>query len=409
MTTAAAQSPLPLEGIRVLDLGQFIAIPFCTLWLAWLGAEVIAIESSRRLTSRSAPPFVPGKEGQPDASGYYNMLYSAKKSCRVDMTTAAGREIVRKLAAVCDVMVDNYSTGVLEKLGLDYDVISTINPSIVMVSNGAFGRTGPMRNARGLHSAVNLFSGVADVTAYVDSHPRILGGVLPDPLSGTNANFAILSALYHRSRTGEGQFVDIAMYETMLTLIPEAVIDFTLNDIEPKRIGNRDRVHAPQGIYRCKEDDTWFALSVPSDAAWAAFCGVTGHADWAADPRFTTADARHANVAALDLEIEKWARTMEVRAATDLLQSAGVSAGPVRRVDELLGDEQLRARGMVVSVDHPVAGPRDQLGLPWTMDSFGINYERAPLFGEHTHEVLTQLLGYSEADYASFEAEGILT
>ena len=204
----APTKPLPLAGIRVMDLGQFIAMPFCTLWLAWLGAEVIVIESRRRFTSRTAPPFAEGHGRHPDASGYFNFLYGSKKSCTVDMTTAQGREIVRQIAAKCDVVVDNFSTGVLEKLGLSYEAISKLNPSIIMASNGAFGRTGPMRNVRGLHSAVNLFSGVADVTGYADSHPRILGGVIPDPLSGTYSRFAVLSALRHRRRTGEGQTPD---------------------------------------------------------------------------------------------------------------------------------------------------------------------------------------------------------
>lgn len=407
--TQARTNPLPLEGIRVLDLGQFIAIPFCTLWLAWLGAEVIVVESRRRMTSRTAPPFADGHEKQPNASGYFNQLYSSKKSCTVDMTTAEGRDIVRRLAGVCDVMVDNFSTGVLEKLGLGYESVAALNPSIVMLSNGAFGRAGPMRNARGLHSAVNLFSGVADVTAYVDGHPRILGGVLPDPLSGTYSGFAILAAIHHRQSTGQGQFIDVAMHEAMLTLAPEAVIDLTMNDVEPQRIGNRDRMNAPHGIYRCNGDDTWIAISVSDEAAWSALCRTIGHADWLDDPRFASLDARRKNVAALDLAIEAWSRKQDVHAATELLQRAGVPAGPVLRVDELLDNEQLNARGGVVTIDHPVAGPRRQMGLPWNMDSLGVEYRRAPLLGEHTHEVLTGLLGVSEADYARLESGGVLS
>jgi crotonobetainyl-CoA:carnitine CoA-transferase CaiB-like acyl-CoA transferase len=404
----AQTRPLPLEGIRILDLGQFIAIPFCTLWLAWLGAEVIVIESRRRLTSRTAPPFAAGLEGNLDASGYFNLLYSAKKSCTVDMTTAAGRDLVRRLAGVCDVMVDNFSTGVLEKLGLDYEAIARENPSIVMVSNGAFGRSGEMRNARGLHSAVNLFSGVADVTGYADGHPRILGGVLPDPLSGTYSGFAAMAALYHRNRGGKGQFVDVAMYEAMLTMIPEAVIDFTLNDADPKRIGNRDRINAPHGIYRCRDEDTWIAVSVTDETMWAGLCRASGHADWLADPRYAGAARRQEHVAALDLAIEGWTRGLDVHVATDRLQAAGVPAGPVLRVDELLDNDQLQALGAVVTIDHPVAGPRRQMGLPWKMDSLGAGYRRAPLLGEHTHEILTKLLGVTETEYARLEADGVL-
>jgi crotonobetainyl-CoA:carnitine CoA-transferase CaiB-like acyl-CoA transferase len=401
--------PLPLAGIRVLDLGQFIAIPFCSLWLAWLGAEVIVIESRRRMTSRTAPPFAEGREKEPNASGYFNQLYSSKKSVTVDMTTVEGRDLVRRLAGVCDVMVDNFSTGVLEKLGLGYEQIAALNPSIIMLSNGAFGRAGAMRNSRGLHSAVNLFSGVAEVTGYADSHPRILGGCIPDPLSGTYSGFAIMAAIYHRQKTGQGQFIDVAMHEAMLSLIPEAVIDLTLNDVEPTRIGNRDRVNAPHGIYQGREDDTWLAISVNDETQWAAFCNATGHPEWRSDPRFATLEARQKNVGTLDLAIEAWAGNQNVSEATDLLQSARVPSGPVLRLDELFEHEQLLARDGVVIIDHPVVGPRRQMALPWRMDSLGIEYKSAPLLGEHTHEILTGLLGITEPDYARLEAGGVLS
>lgn len=406
---SGAGRPLPLDGIRVLDLGQFIAMPFCTQWLAWMGAEVIVVESRRHLTSRGSPPFAPGREGDPDASGYFNLLYGSKKSCTIDMTTETGRGLVRRLAAVSDVMVDNFSTGVLEKLGLNYEAIRPLNPALVMVSCGAFGRTGPMRHAMGFHSAVNLFSGVADVTGYPDGPPRILGGVLPDPLGGMYSVFAILAALHHRRRTGEGQFIDLAMYETMLPLIPEAVIDLTLNAVEPVRIGNRDRVAAPHGVYRCREADTWVAVSVGSDAEWRTFCAAAGHPEWGSDPRFADTAARHANAGALDALVEGWTRGRTPGEATEILQRAGVTAGPVLRSDQLLADPQLRARGLVVENDHPKGGRRPQLGVPWRMDSVGVDYRRAPLLGEHTREVLTKLLGLSEAEYAALETRGVLS
>ena len=406
---SAASLPKPLDGVRVLDLGQFIAMPFCALWLAWLGAEVIVVESRRRLTSRTAPPFAPGHEGDPDASGYFNQICSAKKSCTIDMTTPAGRDLVRRLAGKVDVMVDNFSTGVLEKLGLGYDVIGKINPSIVMVSCGAFGRTGPMKHARGLHSAVNLFSGVADVTGYADGGPRILGGVLPDPLSGTYGMFAILAALYHRGRTGEGQFIDLAMYEAMMTLIPEAVIEQTLNDADPARVANRDRHKAPHGIYRCRDDDTWIAISVESEADWAALCRTAGRPQWLSDTRFVDAASRVANVGALEQEIEAWTRGVGAAETVEKLQDAGVSAGPVLRCDQVIDDPQLQAHGSVISIEHPTVGVHRQLGLPWRMDTLGVEYRRAPLLGEHTREVLTELLGIDEANYLRLEAESVLT
>jgi crotonobetainyl-CoA:carnitine CoA-transferase CaiB-like acyl-CoA transferase len=402
------QKSLPLAGVRVLDLGQFIAIPFCTLWLAWLGAEVISIESRRRMTSRTAPPFAPGHPGDPDASGYYNLLYSSKKSCTVDMTKPAGRDLVLRLAAKVDVMVDNYSSGVLEKLGLDYGSVNRVNPRIIAVSCGAFGRSGPLKNARGLHSAVNLFSGVADVTGYPGGGPRILGGVLPDPLAGMYASFAVMAALRHRERSGKGQLVDIAMYEAMMSLIPEAVIDLTLRGREPTRIGNRDRVKAPHGVYRCSEFDTWVAVSVGSEEEWQALCRACGHPDWLADARFSDAGARRANVVALEEALEGWTRTLSREQATETLQAHGVGAGPVLRTDELLDDERLQQLGAVITTEHPIAGARRQLGLPWRMDSARADYGRAPLLGEHTREILTNVLGMSESEYLRLNADGVL-
>ena len=405
---AGAARPLPLAGIRVLDLGQFIAMPFCSLWLGWLGAEVIVVESRRRMTSRTGPPFAPGHAGDLNGSGYFNLLYSGKKSCTIDMTTAAGRDLVRRLAGKVDVMVDNFSTGVLEKLGLSYDVVSPLNPALIAVSCGAFGRSGPLKNARGLHSAVNLFSGVADVTGYPGGAPRILGGVLPDPFSGTYGNFAIQAALIERNRTGRGQFIDLAMYEAMMTLIPEAVIDLTLNGRDPVRIGNRDRVKTPHGIYRCRAADSWVAISVDGQADWAVFCRAAGHAEWQADERFADAVARRANADALDRAVESWTLSLDPDQATRRLQDAGVAAGPVRRCDQLLDDEILLHRGTVISTDHPLAGRRRQLGLPWRMDSVGTDYRRAPLLGEHTQEVLSTLLGIGAQEYAGLDSAGVL-
>ncbi len=402
-------APLPLEGVRVLDFGQFIAVPFCTQWLGWLGAEVIVVESRKRMVSRTAPPFAPGKQGDVNGSGYHNLLYSAKKSCTLDMTTTGGRDLARRLTAVCDVVVDNFSTGVMEKLGLGWDTLSAQNPRLIMLSCGAFGRSGPMRKAMGFHSAVNLFSGVAEVTGYVDGHGRIMGGVLPDPMGGAYGAFAIQAALLHRARTGEGQFIDLAMFEPMLALIPEAVLDYTMNGVEPRRTGNRDKVKVPHGIYRCAAPDTWVAVSVDGDADWRAFCRAIGHGEWLDDPRFATSAARLSNVGALDAAVEGWTRGISQHEAVERLQAAGIAAGPVLRSDQLLDDAQLNARGMFVASDHPVSGAFRQLGLPWRMDSVGVAYRRAALLGEHTREVLTDLLGLDDAEYARLDAEGVLS
>ena len=398
----------PLAGVRVLDVGHFIAIPFCTLWLAWMGAEVIVVESGKRMTSRSAPPFLPGLEGNPDASGYFNLLNAGKKSVRVDMTTAEGRQLVRALACKVDVLVDNFSTGVIEKLGLDYTTLRHDNPGLIAVSCGAFGRSGPMRMARGLHSAVNLYSGVADVTGYVGGAPRILGGVLPDPLAGTYAGFALMAALAERRASGVGQYIDLAMYEAMITLIPEAVIDFTLNGREPVRAGNRDAQCAPHGIFRCRKEGDWVAISIRDGGSWQRFCEAIGHQAWLGDRRFASAAARCEHVEALEAGLTAWTREHTSGEVTEILQAHGIAAGPVVRVDQLLSDPILARRGTIITTDHPLVGQRTQLGLPWRSDSGPFQYQRAPRLGEHTQEVLGTLLGIEEAEFSRLEKSGVL-
>jgi len=392
----------------VLDVGLFIAIPFCTLWLAWLGAEVIVVESGRRMTSRSAPPFLPGMEGNPDASGYFNLLNAGKKSVQVDMTTPEGRKLVRELACKVDVLVDNFSTGVIEKLGLDYETLRHENPGLIAVSCGAFGRSGPMKMARGLHSAVNLYSGVADVTGYVGGAPRILGGVLPDPLAGTYAGFAVMAALAERRASGVGQYVDLAMYEAMMTLIPEAVIDLSVNGREPVRAGNRDAQHAPHGIFRCKGEGEWVAISVRDDAGWQRLCAAMNREDWTSDQRFANETARCANVEALEAAITAWTREQTAESVTDILQTHRVAAGPVIRADQLLTDPVLIRRGTLIETNHPLVGKRSQLGLPWRTDTGPFRYERAPLLGEHTREVLSALLGIDDAEFDRLEQCGAI-
>ena len=194
----------------------------------------------------------------------------------------------------------------------------------------------------------------------------------------------------------------------MLTLIPEAVIDLTMNDVEPELSVSRPFERSAR-IFRYRDDNSWLAVSVNDETTWVAFCNAVGHPEWLADARFSTLDARRKNVGTLEMAIEEWSPTQNVHVATDLLQRAGVSAGPVLRVDELLDDEQLNARGGVVTIEHPVAGRRRQMALPWHMDSLGVQYRRAPLLGEHTREVLTGLLGVSETDYARLEAGGVLS
>ncbi|MFN8557293.1 MAG: CoA transferase [Dehalococcoidia bacterium] len=395
---------LPLRGVRVLDFGQVIAVPFCTQWMAWMGADVVLVESRRHLTSRTFPPFL-SPDNDIDTSGSFNLINQNKRSCVIDVTTAEGKTIIRDLVRISDVLVDNLGTGVLERFGFGPQAVWQLRPDLIVLSLGAFGRAGPLKDQIGFHSAVNLFSGVADVTGYEAGHPRMIGGVFPDSFSGAHTLYALLTALHHRRRTGKGQYIDVAMYEPMLSLIPEAIIDYTLNGREPVRIGNHDPYKVPHNIYRCRGDDAWLAISVSDDREFARLAVAAGHPDWADDPRFATALARRTHERELDALLDAWSRGFTPYEAMERLQRAGVKAGAVMQSHELSTDPQLRYRGMPQETDHPKVGRRGNPGVPWVTDTQPpVTYRPPPLFGQHTREVLTTLVGLDDAEFRRLEA-----
>ena len=302
--------PPPLQGLRVLDFGQMIAVPYVTQVLGWLGAEVILVENPHLQSVRILPPYAEGVRGI-NRSGGFNMMNTNKRSLVLDIGVPEGLAVAKKLAAISDVVVENFTTGVADKLGLAYNDIRRVRPDVVYLSVAAFGRTGPLKNFAGFHSVVNLFSGVAATTAYPSGHPRILGGFPPDFIGGCYSLLGVLEAVRHRARTGQGQSVETSMTESFTTFIPQAMADYSLHGVEPKAVGNRNPHQAPHGIYVCRGDQRWIAISVQSDEAWAALCEVAGRPDWRDDPRFATAADRCANVEALESLIEEWTRNEE--------------------------------------------------------------------------------------------------
>ena len=226
--------PLPLQGVRVADFGQVIAAPVTAQMLGWLGAEVILVETESRFTTRVWPPFADGEFGI-NQSGGFNLVNNNKLSCSLDLSKPDALEIARGIIGVSDVLVENYATGAMERLGLGYDEVRKLRPDIVYMSLGAFGRSGPFKDLTGFHSVINLFSGLAAVAGYPDSHPRIMGGLIPDAFAGCYCVLAVLEALYHRSRTGEGQYIEVSMTEALTGMIPGAVMEYSLTGKEHER------------------------------------------------------------------------------------------------------------------------------------------------------------------------------
>ena len=401
-------APLPLQGIRVADFGQVIAAPVTAQMLGWLGAEVILVETESRFTTRVWPPFADGEFGI-NQSGGFNLVNNNKLSCSLDLRHPGALELAKGIISVSDVLVENYATGVMEHLGLGYGEVKKLRPDIVYMSLAAFGRSGAFKNLTGFHSVINLFSGLAAVTGYPGSHPRIMGGLIPDAFAGCYCVLAVLEALYHRSRTGEGQFVEVSMTEALTGMIPEAVMEYSLTGKELERTGNRDGRKAPHGVFRCLGEEKWVAISVETGAQFRSLSQATGNPVWADDARFATSAARLENQDALEALLQQWTIDMEVDAVVAALQAAGVPAAPVSDTAEVLADPHLLERGFVAPVKHPVAGARPAITLPWAADGQRGDVVRpAPTFGQHNEWVLKELLQLPNEEYERMVSSGAI-
>lgn len=398
----------PLAGVRVIDFGQVILLPFATRWLAWLGAEVIMIESRKRAFQRVTPPFAHNRPG-PNTGARFNTMNNNKIGCTLNLKEPEAIELVKRLIKDSHVVTENFSTGTMEKLGLGYETLKQINPSLIYLSASAFGGNGPWSDYIGYHSSVNAFSGLAQITGYEGGNPRLLGAVLPDTIGGIYITFALLLSLYNHRRTGKGAYIDFSMLEGMLTLMPQPIIDYTLNQKEWGRVGNRNAVKAPHGIYRCQGDDQWIAISISSQAEWQRFCTVAGHGEWTLDPRFAHEISRQEYAADLDQKIEAWSAGLHAEATAKQLQAMGIAAGAVLSVAQLLSDRQLNERGFVVDVEHPEAGSRKTVGLPWKIGATPeVNYRHSPLLGEGNDYVFKELLGLSTDEIENLTRRGVI-
>ena len=399
---------LPLEGIRIIDFGQFVSIPFCSQILGWMGAEVIVVETRERALMRGSPPFVLGRPQTPNTASF-NYVGTNKMSLTLNVADPQGLLAVKKLVGLSDVVLENFATGTIERLGLGYSELRKIRPDIIMLSLGGFGRKGAMAHYAALHSGVNMASGMTMMTGFPGGRPRLLGSFAPDTISGLYACLAVIEALYHREKTGWGQYIDLSMTEVLSHFMPEAVFDYVVNGREPEFLGNRDRVHAPQGIYSCRGWDAWIGVSITTKAQWKALCRVMKWPDLAEDTLLDTSEGRHARHDEIDSAITQWTRRLPREEAVRLLQVAGVPAGPSFNAKDLLNDPHLKARGFVRSVDHPEAGRRRLLGVPWRIsDMKSVKINRPPLLGEHTLELLGGLAGLLPDEVQGLVDRGVI-
>ena len=397
---------LPLSGLRVLDLAQVYAGPTCTRVLADLGAEVIKVEGLHRIDiTRNLVPYDNRTEDDYwNRTHYFLFRNAGKKSVTLDFQEPRAIELFKRLVAHADVVVESFTPRVLAQHGLDYGSLSEIKTDLIMISLSGYGQTGPWRDYTAYGMSLEPASGISSSTGYRGGDPLRTGISFTDPYVGLVGAGAVLAALHHRRRTGKGQFIDLSEQEAAIPLAGYALMDYLLNGREPERIGNRSPWFAPQGCYRCRGEDDWLVLTVRDDAEWQAFCGATGHAEWAEDERFADALGRHRHHDDLDELISSWTREQDHLEAMDLLQGAGVIAAAVLNGKEVLLDRHLSERGYFDLVEH-AGGVRPvpkQLGARFSAFEAGAR-GTAPKLGEHNREVLQGLLGLSEEELAELQ------
>ena len=397
------QVPPPLAGMRVLDLSWVWAGPQCTWMLAMLGAEVIKVETSKRLDlTRRTHTFATGMQPGPNRNGFFNQINQGKSSIAVNLSHPEGVALVKELAASCDVMVSNFGTGVLERLGLGADEMQRVNPALIVVTISACGQTGPARAYLGYGPLISPLAGLSAQTGYAGGEPRDVGVAYGDPNAGVYAAVAILADLLARRLSGAatentpapGQVIDIAMWEAMLCTGFEGWMNHVLGNPPHRPMGNRHPFLAPHNVYRCGGEDHWLALAAETEPQWRGLCAVLGRPELAGDPRFQTPAARKANEDELDRIISAWCASRERWEATALLQAAGVPAMPSLSAGDLVENPHLLAREAFTRWDHPEAGARMLMGAPWKMTRHAEGVQGpAPCLGADTDAVLERLLG----------------
>ena len=400
----------PLEGIRVVDLTRALAGPYCTMMLGDLGADVIKVERpGRGDDSRGwGPPFV-GEPYGPYAgeSAYFIATNRNKRSVTVNFKDPEGQEIVRRLAGVSDVMVENFRTGVLDKMGLGYDNMHALNPRLVYCSISGYGRTGPYAERPGYDVIVQAEGGLMGITGPEEGTPYRVGVPIIDINSGMFAATAILAALHARDQTGKGQLVDVSLMDSAVALLANVASNYLVGGAEPRRLGNAHPNIAPYEAFRAR--DRWFALAAANQRQWAILCDTINRPDLKDDPRFATNGDRVTNRPAL---VEALNEAFAARDADEWMaevQAAGLPCGPINTVADVFEHPQAESRSLTLEAEHPTAGPVQIAGFPYKLSQTPAEVRQPPpLLGQHTAEVLTELLDYSAEKVATLQKRGAI-
>ena len=386
---------LPLHGIRVLDFSWIIAGPTSTRFLASMGAEVVKVGSARRPDPSTRGP----------AFQAYNQ---SKLYASLNISKPEGLDLSKRLIAISDVVIENFAAGVIERLGLGYEVVRSANPDIIMVASSGTGHYGPHTDYVAYGSLLQHYTGWNSISGYPGRGP-VTGGLWADPWVGMELAMVTVASLNNRTLTGQGQYVDFSMAEALSACLPEAVLDYQMNDRVKEPIGNQDEFYSPHGVFHCAGEDRWVAIAVTSYEEWMALCGVIGRPDLASDDNYSDAEGRRQHNDKLEAAITDWTMQRSDREAMKLLQNAGVPSGPSQDILRVFQEPQLSETGYFSSVQARDGSTRYLPGLPWRFEGAQEPIlTEAPVLGQHNEYVYGELLGLSAKDIDRLVEEEII-
>ena len=394
---------MPLEDVKIVDLSHALAGPFCSTMLGDFGAQVVKVEVPEvgDISRAWGPPFYETE------TAYFVSLHRNKKSIEIDLKKEPGKELFFRLVDVCDVVLENFRVGTLQKLGIDYEKARARNPGIIYCSVSGFGQTGPYRDRAALDLIVQAESGMISVTGEPGGRGVRCGVSIADLTAGLYAAFAIMNALRVKEKTGKGQYVDVSMLEGQLGLLQGTVGAYLADGVAPEPMGTAYKALLPYQTFRTRTKD--LALAVGSDRLWRIFCPIMGLEELMDDPRFATNAARVKNRQALIATLQEVFLTKAYEEWEELLLKHGIPVGAINTIDHVVEHPQVKARGMIVESDHPVAGKVKIVGVPVKLsETPGAVREPAPLLGQHTDEVLHTYLGMPEAEIAALRQAGVI-
>lgn len=396
-----------LNGLKVADFSWIGAGPLTTLELANDGATVVKIESSKRLDpTRYSTPFKDGIIGV-DNSGFFLSSNASKYSATLNLQHPRGPEIAKRFVNWADVVVENYSYGFMDRVGLGYDELMKVNSDIIMLSVSIPGRTGPLKHFKGFGNSGGALSGQSVLTGWPGKLPLTAPLAWADLITPLFSVIAIMAALEYREQTGKGQYIDISQLETMVQFISPVYLDYFANGYKQSLMGNHSLNAAPHGAFPCQEDDTWCTIAIFNDAEWTNLCIAMGRLDLLENPKFKTLANRKENEDELEDIVSNWTKNYTREQMMTKLQEMGIPAGIVQDAKDLAGDPQLSERQLIVNLEHPVMGFCNHPGSPRKLSKTPAQVRHAPCLGEHNHYVYTELLGMSDEEFVNLLEKGI--